>query len=207
MFKRTNILETRRSVIAKWSLAAVGLALLIGAAVVRDAQSQTTTLDQVPIPIPGTGNTTGQSELLMQSVPVTGGTVDVSILRQPGAGGAIIGISQSFRAASTLVNYTKTVTNSGSTAANSIGYLDYVGQYVTEVLIEPTTTQPYTYQYLTAQAVDGERWCLFSTATITQVNIATAATQTINNAITTLAANTRACYTYSLANTTWDRSQ
>lgn len=187
-----------------------GLALLLGTAIgMRGAFSQTTVLDQINVPIGGasTANTTGSSELLVQSVPVNGGTVDIAIVRSPGPNGSIQGISQSFRAASTLVNYTKTITNSGSTAANSIGYLDYVGQYITEVLIEPTTTQPYTYQYLTALAGDGQRWCLFSIAAITQVNIIAAAGQTINNAVTTLAANARNCYTFSLANTTWDRSQ
>ena len=40
-------------------------------------------------------------------------------------------------------------------------------------------------------------------ATITSTNYTN---QTINNAVTTLAANSAACYIYSLSNATWDRS-
>lgn len=61
------------------------------------ALAQTTTLDQVPAPIPSAGNLAAlNSELLTQSIAVPGGTLYVSTIRQPGPGGQIAGISQTF---------------------------------------------------------------------------------------------------------------
>lgn len=52
---------------------------------------------------------------------------------------------------------------------------------------------------------DGARECIFSTQTITSLTVSANSGQSINNAVTTLSANTGACYLYSASNLTWDR--
>jgi hypothetical protein len=60
---------------------------------------------------------------------------------------------------------------------------------------------------LAANPPDGQRACIFSTQTVTTLTLqAQTTSQTINNGVTSLTANTGACYTYSSSNTTWDRS-
>ena len=57
---------------------------------------------------------------------------------------------------------------------------------------------------------DGQEECLFSTQTQTAVTLSpntTVFTQTITNAITAMAANTRYCYQFSKAASTWYRVQ
>lgn len=70
------------------NIRALGLiaALLAPAA----ALAQTTLLDQTPIPVPGAGNTTQNSESLIQSVAVPGGAVYWNFIRQPGQSGTLI---------------------------------------------------------------------------------------------------------------------
>lgn len=58
---------------------------------------------------------------------------------------------------------------------------------------------------LAAAPSDGARECIFSTQTITSLTVNANTGQTINNAVTTLSANTSACYLYSASNLTWDR--
>lgn len=80
-------------------------------------------------------------------------------------------------------------------------------KYETEFLMQPSGTQSYEYVTLAAAPVNNARACIFSTQTITLLYVLANAGQSINNAVTTLAANGRVCYTYSSSNTTWDRSQ
>jgi hypothetical protein len=61
---------------------------------VGEALAQTTVVDQSPVPIPGSGNTTLASEWLLQSEAVTGGTCYQSFFKQPGQAGAGTGVLQ-----------------------------------------------------------------------------------------------------------------
>lgn len=76
----------------------------------------------------------------------------------------------------------------------------------TKMLFEPAGTLAAGYVTLAAAPVDGQEACIFSTAAVTAFYLTANTGQSINNAVTALVANTRYCYTYSLANTTWDRS-
>lgn len=72
--------------------ALMGLAtmlLLLGA----PALAQSVTLDQLPVPLT---SSTGQSELLVQSSSVSGGTLYTSVVRQGGLQGPIAGVSSTF---------------------------------------------------------------------------------------------------------------
>lgn len=60
------------------------------------AFAQTTTLDQTPVPVPGTGNTTQASENLIQSFTVPGGALYQTFYRQPGPSNNIIPGGMSF---------------------------------------------------------------------------------------------------------------
>ena len=75
----------------------------------------------------------------------------------------------------------------------------------TQLLFAPTTTVSYAYVTFASAPKDGQQACIFSTQTITDLRLL-APGQTIASAVTTLSANTRVCYLYSLANTTWNRS-
>lgn len=58
------------------------------AAAISSAEAQSTALDQIPVPIPGTGNTiAGQSEFLLQSFTVPGGALYYGLYKQPGVDG------------------------------------------------------------------------------------------------------------------------
>lgn len=72
--------------VRSFAFAAVALAALAGSAL-----AQTTVLDQTPVPIPGTGNTTQASEWLLQSIATGGITCYQSFFRAPGQVGAING--------------------------------------------------------------------------------------------------------------------
>jgi len=70
------------------------------------ALAQTTFEDQLPIPL---SSTNGQSELLTQSISVSGGTLYLTTLRQPGIQGQPAGVAQTFVpvAAGGLVRYVR----------------------------------------------------------------------------------------------------
>jgi hypothetical protein len=70
--------------------------LAISVALSGVAFAQTTTLDQVVVPIPGTGNTSSQSETLIQSLTVPGGALYWNLFRQPGGNGQILPGSMTF---------------------------------------------------------------------------------------------------------------
>jgi hypothetical protein len=60
---------------------------------------------------------------------------------------------------------------------------------------------------LAAAPSDGARECIFTSgAAITTLVVAANTGQTINNAVTSLSANTGACYLFSRSNLTWDRN-
>lgn len=76
-----------------------------------------------------------------------------------------------------------------------------------DLLLRPAGTLAAGYVTLAPLPPDGRRACIFSTQTITTLYLTKgAAAQTLNDAVTTLAANARVCYTYGLSNLTWDRS-
>ncbi len=94
-------------------------------------------------------------------------------------------------------------TGSGQVVA---GYNNYFGNYQSLILLEPATTLTYAYFTMASAPSDGSTQCMFSTATVTTTILQAITGQTLNNGITAMTANTRYCYTYSLSNTTWDRS-
>lgn len=75
------------------------------------------------------------------------------------------------------------------------------------MIFSPSGTASYAYVTLAANPIDGWQACVFSTQAITTLYLNASPGQTLLNAITTLSANARVCYTYSLANKTWSRSQ
>lgn len=93
------------------------------------------------------------------------------------------------------------------------GFTYQWGPAVTFAAFNPAGTLAAGYMTLASNPSDGSRNCVFSTQTVTLLYICATSTgvgncvQTgVNNPVTTLAANTSACYTYSLSNATWDRS-
>jgi hypothetical protein len=68
-------------------------------------------------------------------------------------------------------------------------------------------TATYAYFTLEASPYDGQESCIFTKGAVTTLYVYANVGQSIVNAATSLAANGRTCYTYSLANTTWSRSQ
>jgi hypothetical protein len=90
--------------------------------------------------------------------------------------------------------------------ANGGGYNWYFGQDQQYIQLNFAGTESYSYLTLEPLPSDGARECVFTTGAITSVYLAAySASQTVNSGITTLAANTGACYLYSASNTTWDR--
>ena len=66
------------------TVAALGIGLSVMAATTFAFAAAVTVNDQIPYPVPSTSNTTGQSEILIQSIAVTGGTLYQSCARGPG---------------------------------------------------------------------------------------------------------------------------
>lgn len=71
-------------------------ALLAASLLAGHAEAQTTLIDQVPVPVPGSGNTTLNSEMLIQSTAVPGGALYWNMYRQPGANGTMLPGSMTF---------------------------------------------------------------------------------------------------------------
>ena len=66
----------------------------------------------------------------------------------------------------------------------------------------------YLYLYLPTAPLDGAKNCYFSIGAVTAMTLyAGLTTQTLNNAITAMSANTQYCYLYSASNTSFDRVQ
>lgn len=71
----------------------------------------------------------------------------------------------------------------------------------------PSGTLAYGYVTLAPAPSDGAQECFYSKAAITTLYLSANTGQTINDAVTTLAALAKNCYLYSASNMTWDRSQ
>lgn len=76
-----------------------------------------------------------------------------------------------------------------------------------QISFTPTGTTSYAYVTLASSPSDQQDACVFSAGAITTLYVYGASGQTVVNAASTLAANAHACYRYSLANTTWYRTQ
>ena len=87
------------------------------------------------------------------------------------------------------------------------------GTNVTYAAFAPAGGLNQGYIYLAANPSDGARNCIWTTQTIVHASgdgggitlYAGRTTDTLNAAVTTLTANTGACYLYSASNTSWDR--
>jgi hypothetical protein len=90
-------------------------------------------------------------------------------------------------------------------SAPGSGFTFTYGNTQTYAAFAPSGTIAYGYVTFAPAPSDGARECLFTTNTITTLYLAANTSQTLNNAVTTLAANTSACYLYSASNTSWDR--
>lgn len=90
-------------------------------------------------------------------------------------------------------------------SAPATGFTFTFGNSQTSAALRPSGTLSTGTVTLAPSPSDGARECIFSTQTITTLTVNASAGQTIDDAVTTLAANTEACYLYSLSNTTWDR--
>lgn len=101
------------------------------------------------------------------------------------------------------------VNGSGSYAklVPSAGFSATFGNFQRILALAPSGTLTYGYTTLAPNPVDGAENCTFSTQTITELTVSANAGQSINNAVTTLAANAQACFLYSQSNKTWDRSK
>ena len=97
-------------------------------------------------------------------------------------------------------------TAGGSSAANF--YSNYFAQAQSALLIVLTTTMPYSYVAAALAPSDGAKECVTASGgAITLLYFEPSSGQTVDGPnVGALAANTTACFTYSLANLTWDRS-
>lgn len=174
----------------------IGFAAALAVLAALPAQAQTTTtLDQLPVPL----TSGGTSELLIQSTVVTGGAVINSILRPSGTNQSPLSLGSVFVPTPGSSTYAKAVPSTGFTLAMSNA------QKLLE--LNPAGTLAAGYVNLAPSPTDGTDQCVFSSKAITNFYPTAINGASINNAVTTLAANTRVCYLYSLSNTTWDRSQ
>lgn len=75
------------------------------------------------------------------------------------------------------------------------------------VLTNSTTLAQGTITFASAPS-DGAQECLYAQNAVTTLGLAAgSASQTINNAVTTIAAAAQVCYLYSLSSLTWNRSK
>ena len=81
-----------------------------------------------------------------------------------------------------------------------------LGQNVTFTTFANAGAINTVYIYTPTAPFDGARSCFYSIGGITNILMYASTGQTLNNAVTTLAANAQDCYLYSASNTTWDRS-
>ena len=99
--------------------------------------------------------------------------------------------------------YVKATLTAGSTAT---GYTNTFGNYQTRLSFDAGATMSYAYITFAPNPSDGTEACYFSTGAITTLYLSANTGQTLNDAATTLAANTKQCYLYSRSNLTWDRT-
>lgn len=102
--------------------------------------------------------------------------------------------------------YVKNVVGAAGTVQTT--YTNYFAQAQTYVLMILTATEPYGYSYSALAPSDGARECTTASGgTITNFYFQASGTQTVTGgAVGSLSSGSSACFTYSLSNTTWDRS-
>ena len=95
-------------------------------------------------------------------------------------------------------NYIKTspLTGTTYTFANTQTRWDFAGATTVATMTVKTPPAPS----------DGDEICWFSLGAVTTLTITANTGQTVNNAATSMSANTRLCYIYSASNLTWDRT-
>jgi hypothetical protein len=84
------------------------------------------------------------------------------------------------------------------------GFSYTFGNFQADMLFEPTVTLDTGTVTMAPAPIDGARACIFSTQIVTSLTLNANAGQSINNALTALAANVRHCYLYSVGDKTWD---
>ena len=57
-----------------------------------------------------------------------------------------------------------------------------------------------------AYVYDGQQNCIYTKPAITTLTLSVTSPTTLNDAVTSMSATTKVCYTYSASNNTWDRS-
>jgi hypothetical protein len=87
-----------------------------------------------------------------------------------------------------------------------VGFSYYFGNWQADMLLEPTATVSSGALYMAPNPIDGGKACVFTLAAVSSFTWGANVGQTINNAVTSLAANSKTCYLYSASNSTWDRS-
>lgn len=80
------------------------------------------------------------------------------------------------------------------------------GNSQTTAAFKPAGTLSYGYVTFAPAPSDGAQQCVFSTTAITTLYMSANTGQTLADAVTTLAANGKVCYLYSVSNATWNRS-
>ncbi len=87
------------------------------------------------------------------------------------------------------------------------GFTYTFGANVNRAIFVPTTTLATGAVTMPASPSDGSEVCMNSKQIITTLTVSANTGQSINDAVTTLAAAGHACYVYSLSNATWDRAE
>lgn len=87
------------------------------------------------------------------------------------------------------------------------GFTYTFGNAVSRAVFDPAGTLAGGYITMAPNPSDGTEACFFSTAAITTVYMAANTGQAIADAVTTLAANGKACYLYASSLASWYRSQ
>jgi hypothetical protein len=89
--------------------------------------------------------------------------------------------------------------------AAATGFSYTFGNFQQWMALRPAGTLAAGYVTMAPSPVDGSVACVSSTQIITSLNLSANTGQTLNDAATSLAANARTCYLYSIGNKTWDR--
>ena len=140
-------------------------------------------------------------------VPTVNSTTDlipISPLGAPTAQGYQIHPAQ----ISNAPQYVKVTPSTGYAGIASSGYANYFAQAQSALILVVTGTMPYSYAYAATAPSDGAKECITgSGGAISALNFVAASGQTVTGGVNvSVTSNTTACWTYSLANLTWDRS-
>lgn len=77
----------------------------------------------------------------------------------------------------------------------------------TVAAFEPASTLAYGYITFAPSPSNGAQECFYSKSAITTLYLTANTGQTVNDAVTTLAAAAKNCYIYTVSSLTWNRSQ